>query len=100
MRPASLVITAMLSTWVLAASLRKRFPHPLIIIWTLGTLLFPLIIFPLYLIFRIAVWNQKKAVEIKNDDEKISVNAKAQHFETARTPRTWLRLLPVAYLIS
>jgi len=100
MRPAAFVITAMLSTWVLADCGRKRIPLSLLIAWTLGTLLFPFIIFPLYLIFLIALRNRKKPGEIKSDDESIPVNADAQHFETELAPRRWLRLLPIAYLIS
>ncbi len=48
--PAVLVLSALLSIWVLANARRRRFPDYLAVIWALGTLFFPLIVFPLYLI--------------------------------------------------
>jgi tetratricopeptide (TPR) repeat protein len=48
-RPAVLLVSAVISTWVLASA-RKRFPFYQSLLWALGTLFFPLIILPLYLI--------------------------------------------------
>jgi tetratricopeptide (TPR) repeat protein len=46
--PAAFVISALVSTWVLASA-RKRFQLHFAIGWALGTLFLPLIVFPLYL---------------------------------------------------
>ncbi len=47
-RPAALLISALVSTWVLASA-RKRFPLYQSFLWAIGTLSFTLIVFPLYL---------------------------------------------------
>jgi tetratricopeptide (TPR) repeat protein len=49
-RPAVLICSALLSTWVLTNARQRRFPIYISAAWALGTLFFPLIIFPLYLI--------------------------------------------------
>jgi hypothetical protein len=48
-RPAALLFSAVISTWVLASA-RKRFPFYQSLLWALGTLFFPLIILPLYFV--------------------------------------------------
>lgn len=50
-RPAAIVLAALLSTWVLASA-RRRFKLYAALAWSLGTLFFPPIVFPLYLIAR------------------------------------------------
>lgn len=52
MLPASYALTVLLSTWVLASARRHCFSAPAATLWTLGTLFFPLIILPLYLVVR------------------------------------------------
>src|SRR5690349_8416295 len=47
-RPVVLLISAVVSTWVLASA-RKRFPIYVALAWAAGTLFFPLIITPVYL---------------------------------------------------
>ena len=47
--PIALLISALLSTWILASA-RRRFPLYTAILCALGTLAFPLIVFPLYLV--------------------------------------------------
>ena len=49
-RPAVLICSALLSTWVLTSARQRLFPIYISAAWALGTLFFPLIIFPLYLI--------------------------------------------------
>ncbi|MCM3904272.1 MAG: hypothetical protein ND866_21420 [Pyrinomonadaceae bacterium] len=51
-RPTVLVLSALASIWVLASARRHRFPNYVAIAWALGTLFFPLITLPLYLIAR------------------------------------------------
>lgn len=47
-RPLVLLVSALVSTWVLASA-RKRFPVYVAFAWALGTLFLPLVVFPLYL---------------------------------------------------
>lgn len=47
-RPIVFLISALISTWVLAST-RKRFSIYVAFAWALGTLLLPLVVFPLYL---------------------------------------------------
>ncbi len=51
-RPAVLVLSALASIWVLTSARRNRFLNYAAIGWALGTLFFPLITLPLYLIAR------------------------------------------------
>lgn len=51
-RPAVLVLSALASIWVLASARRYRFVNYVAITFALGTLFFPLITLPLYLIAR------------------------------------------------
>jgi tetratricopeptide (TPR) repeat protein len=47
-RPVAVLISALISAWVLASA-RKRFPLAAALGWTLGTLLLPLVVLPIYL---------------------------------------------------
>jgi hypothetical protein len=55
-RPAAIVLAALISGWVLASA-RKRFPTYIAFIWTAGTLFLPLIVFPLYLAI-LLIWRR------------------------------------------
>jgi MFS family permease len=70
-RPIVVVISILLSAWVLASA-RKRFSTLLAFVWAIGTLFLPLIVFPVYLSV-ILIWHWP-----------------------ARS-RRWRWLLPVAY---
>lgn len=50
LRPAALVVSALLSVWVLASARRRGFRLPATLLWTVGTLLFPVIVLPMYLV--------------------------------------------------
>lgn len=52
MLPLSFALTALVSTWVLASARRQHFGAATVTLWTLGTLFFPLIVLPLYLVAR------------------------------------------------
>jgi hypothetical protein len=52
LRPLALVLSALLSTWVLASARRWRFRLATAVVWALGTFLFPFIVLPVYLIAR------------------------------------------------
>ncbi len=51
-RPAVLVIAALASAWVLASARKRGFRIHIAVAWALGTLLFPPIVFPIYVIAR------------------------------------------------
>ena len=51
-RPTVLVLSAFVSIWVLVSARRHRFRNYVAIAWALGTLFFPLVTLPLYLIAR------------------------------------------------
>jgi hypothetical protein len=52
LRPLALVISALLSTWVLASARRRRLHWAAAISWAIGTFLFPFIVLPIYFIAR------------------------------------------------
>ncbi len=52
-RPSVLVLSALVSTWVLASARRHRFTTYVAIAWAVVTLFFPLMALPLYLIARL-----------------------------------------------
>lgn len=86
-RPAVLVFSALASIWVLASARRHRFLIYVAIGWSLGTLFFPLIIFPLYLIVRF----------IRQQSELPHAGAEAGvTFSSSRAPR-WRVGLPLTY---
>ncbi|HUE80676.1 MAG TPA: hypothetical protein VMM84_01095 [Pyrinomonadaceae bacterium] len=83
-RPAMFVIAALLSSWVFAGALRRRFSLPVAGIWVIGTLLFPLIVFPLYLLALLV--RRRRQVPINN-------------LETGPSLPLAMRLIPLVYLI-
>ena len=52
-RPTVLVLSGFVSIWVLVSARRHRFRNYVAIAWALGTLFFPLVTLPLYLIARL-----------------------------------------------
>lgn len=79
-RPAIFVLSLLLSSWVFASALRWSFSFPVVALWVIGTLLYPLIVFPLYLL---ALLLRKR----RKDAPKREAHSLA------------LRLVPVLYLI-
>jgi len=69
--PAAFVISALLSTWVLASA-RRRFPFHYAVAIAIATLFLPLIAFPLYLV--VLIWRKK-----------------------SEPPRRWRYTLPLLY---
>ena len=86
-RPAVLVLAALVSIWVLASARRHRFPIYFAIGWALGTLFFPLVTFPLYLI----------AVFIRRRSDQPSVEA-GETVPLAPAP-PWRTAIPLAYAV-
>jgi len=62
-RPTVLVLSTLVSIWVLASARRHRFPFHMAIGWALGTLFFPLIMLPLYLVVRFVRQRSEKRPE-------------------------------------
>jgi hypothetical protein len=86
-RPAVLVLSALASIWVLASARRHRSPIYVAIGWALGTLFFPLITLPLYLIARF----------IRRRGEQPHDGAEARKtFSSSPAPR-WRVVIPLAY---
>ncbi|HEY0323275.1 MAG TPA: hypothetical protein VGC66_20125 [Pyrinomonadaceae bacterium] len=94
MLPVAFVLCALLSTWVLASARRRGFNAYAVTLWTLGTLFFPLIILPLYLIaLSLRRRRAKESTEEDNDDSENPANEK-------RAPSLPLRrTLPFVYLM-
>jgi hypothetical protein len=58
-RPATLILSALISTWVFAGA-RRRFPFYVALLWALGTLLFLPIVLPLYVI-AVLIWRRSES---------------------------------------
>lgn len=86
-RPAVLVLSALASIWVLASARRHRFRNYIAVAWALGTLFFPLITLPLYLIARF----ERRRREQPQDPGKM-----LRTFSSAPAPRLRI-VLPLAY---
>ena len=61
MRPAAWTLSALISAGVLSSARRQGFKPYWVAAWTLGTLFFPLIVFPLYLIVRARAGRKRRA---------------------------------------
>jgi tetratricopeptide (TPR) repeat protein len=82
MRPVAWAFSALISAFVFASARARGFRSYAIIAWTLGTLLFPFIILPLYLIVRALSRGRDKPSKI-----------------FAASP-AWKRIWPVLYLVA
>ncbi len=86
-RPAVLVLSALASIWVLTSARRHRFLNYVAIGWALGTLFFPLITLPIYLIARF----------IRQRSEQPHDGAGSRNtFSSSPAPR-WRIAIPLAY---
>jgi tetratricopeptide (TPR) repeat protein len=79
---------------VLASARRRRFNAAAVILWTLGTLFFPLIVTPLYLIAR--SYRRRREKERANEDDNDSENPAN---EKSTPPLKLRRTLPLVYLL-
>ena len=93
MLPASFALTALLSAWVLASARKHRLSVVATTLWTLTTLFFPLIVLPLYLIFRL--FKPRGASERKAAGEETADNSESEK----SAPLPWRRTFPLLYLI-
>jgi hypothetical protein len=111
-RPASFALSALASTWVLASSRRQAFPVYAVAAWTLGTLFYPLIILPVYLIVRFArrrpQQQQQRAAQLieRQEDNNAptvepTLEPTTEPAQTAPQLRPRLRrTLPLLYLLA
>lgn len=89
-RPTVLVLSALASIWVLASARQRRIPLYLAIVWALGTLFFPLITLPLYLILRFIRKRRERAV--------LTGSAAGQTITSSTQPR-WRIAIPLTYAV-
>jgi|ERR1700752_207706 len=74
-RPVAIIVSSLLSTWVFASA-RRRYSLPKSLAWAFSTLILPLVVFPIYLVFLIVSKHERLP---------------AQRFRF---------LLPIAYLVT
>lgn len=101
--------------WALASARRLGFPTYAIISWTLGTLFFPFIVFPIFLIVRVRGSNSKRSLfsteaqSTANQNsarEENNQGAESQDGESSTVSAQvapslrWRFLLPVLYLLA
>ena len=99
LRPVAVVFRILISTWVLADTRRRRLSFYSATAWTLGALLFPLIILPLYLAVRII---ERPHQGVKTEENKAGENAAAPEIipDKQAPPPAWSRLWPLAYALT
>jgi tetratricopeptide (TPR) repeat protein len=95
MLPLSFALTALVSAWVLASARRHRYHAAAVTLWTLGTLFFPLIILPLYLIARSSGRRLEKEPEAEPESD-----AENPEPEKSVSSLPFRRTLPLAFLIA
>jgi tetratricopeptide (TPR) repeat protein len=82
LRPAAIVLSALLSAWVLASARRLRFRIFSVAAWTLLTFLYPVVVLPIYLIVRMTIRQRQASQE-----------------NTGPVPVKFPVLVPASYLI-
>ena len=102
MRPAAWTLSALISAGVLHSARRQGFKPYWVAAWTLGTLFFPLIVFPLYLIVRVRAGRKgRRQREASGQTPGPAERAAAPSPAKARAPSTaWKgRALTALYLV-
>lgn len=94
MRPAAWALSALTSAAVFASARARGFRSYAIIAWTLGTLFFPLIILPLYLIMRA----RSRGGADKDSQQTMGVAKKPS--KTFAASQAWKRIWPILYLVA
>ncbi len=93
MRPAAWMLSAFLSAWVLASTRRRGLRLYAVILWTLATLLLPLVVLPIYLIVNARLRSRERGGQIRSERKQ---SAGAQASGRAWTARI---LWPALYLV-
>ena len=97
-RPSVLVLSALVSTWVLASARRHRFTTYVAIAWAVVTLFFPLIALPLYLIARLIRRRTDPATRRIRDAQNTEIIARSR--ASSRTPGVRRNRLFADWLLS
>ena len=112
LRPAAFLLSVLFSSWVLASARRNDFRFPAAALWTLGTLLYPPVFLPIYLIVRHSRRRRRgpKDTNVSGDEGEASAaglatGGDAQASETAHDselknvtpPRRGRFLIPFTY---
>lgn len=73
-RPAALLVSALLSTWVLASARRSGFRMLIALAWAIGTFFLPFVLLPLYLIVRVWVRHRRLSVNQETKSQTAAVS--------------------------
>jgi tetratricopeptide (TPR) repeat protein len=92
MRPIAWVLSALVSAWVMASTRRQGFRPYAIILWTLSSLLLPLVVLPLYLIVKLRLRYHARDGRAISDARQTGA---APDSRRAWTARIW----PALYLV-
>jgi hypothetical protein len=68
LRPAAFVVSALLSTWVLASARRWSCRSYVAAAWALGTFFLPFVVLPLYLIARSSAKRRARSIQTENPE--------------------------------
>jgi tetratricopeptide (TPR) repeat protein len=93
LRPVSFALSVLLSAWVLASARRSGYGMYQVVLWTGGAFLFPLIVFPAYLIARI--WLGRRVAA--STPEAASPESESESDEAPPVLPRWRYGLPLAY---
>lgn len=95
LRPAAFALAALASACVLASARRRGFALYAVALWTLGTLFFPLIILPLYLIARAHARRRERTIATSNPTDE----AATPEANVSCKPLKWRLALPALYAL-
>ncbi|MDX6694224.1 MAG: Tetratricopeptide repeat [Blastocatellia bacterium] len=85
-RPAAFALSALVSTWTLASARRRGFALYAVAAWTLGALLYPLIVLPIYLIVRSARREHERAAPAIQQPEETATTTRIAATEQSAEP--------------
>ena len=96
MRPVAWALSALVSAFVFASTRKRRFRSYAVALWTLGTLFFPLIILPLYLIVLARARRSERVSEAPQQTKAVAEKRPKTH----AAPSAWKHILPILYLVA
>lgn len=108
-RPAAFALSALVSTWVFAGTRRRGFKLYTVAAWTLGSLFYPFIVLPIYLIVHVAYKRQRRVAQPDVEPDESTAPSVEQATEASSEtasetqPESAPRLrwaLPLLYLLA